>query len=228
MHAHTAFIREVLDEEFRNVQQYFKGAWHTRVFDTVNNDFPMIKNKFGTINEGSPVVKMIFAVTNPYLEQRWKAYHQQLVQKSLPSNVHTYFHGTSLTCNILDSKKLCSNTGCGICGISKSGVNPTLIGGNISSPRLGDGFYLAPHPCKCDGYTKRSMGHRAMLLCDVLPGKKRTVTQWNVPLLQSEEPYNSVEGVVGNELPEIMLPMPDAIHAMMPHYIIVYTDGTTP
>ena len=60
-------------------------------------------------------------------------------------------------------------------------------------------------------------GYRAMLLCDVLPGRKyKTQKRMNGP----PAGYNSVEGEVGMELnyPEILLTRSDAI---MPRFIIV-------
>ena len=164
-----------------------------------------------------PAVKKVFEVTNDSLRLRWQAYGRGFSQ--LYQGVEKHFHGTALTCNILSTGALCRDTGCGICGISNIGLDPQRIQTNISFQRFGNGYYLAPQSSKCNDYIKaNSWGHRAMLLCYVLPGRiYKTAQRVNGPV----QGYNSVEGVVGRELnyPEIVLYTPEAV---LPRYIIVY------
>ena len=60
--------------------------------------------------------------------------------------------------------------------------------------RFGHGSYLAPHSSKCHDYTRGSHTHRAMLLCDVLPGKKHVVTTDHTHLTTPPQDYDSVYG----------------------------------
>ena len=161
----------------------------------------------------------VFVVTNPTLEGNWKRYRQQLRIKTCEQ----YYHGTSLSCNITSLQKLCANTSCGICGISSDGLDTKLIRQNIQFQRFGHGFYLAPNSSKCHDYTEGANGYRAMLLCDVYPGRKYTLEETSQNLTSPPRGYDSIYGVVtANSVlnfPEIVVHNP---HAVMPRYIIIY------
>ena len=64
-----------------------------------------------------------------------------------------------------------------------------MIQTNITFQRFGHGFYLAPNSSKCHDYTQGANGCRAMLLCDVCPGRqyqfRTNVSSWNVHLQAS-------------------------------------------
>lgn len=154
-------------------------------------------------------------MTNKALEERWEAYKTSLSPHH--QGVEKHFHGTTLACDILGTKGLCRNAQCGICRISDIGLDPKCIGTKIRDPRFGNGFYLAPHSSKCHKYTRGTNGYRAMLLCDVLPGRKyQTRTRESGP----PTGYDSVEGMAsGNTEPEIALYHPQAV---MPRFVIVY------
>lgn len=166
-----------------------------------------------------PGVDFVFVITNPSLRGKWDHYRNQL---SIPT-VEQYYHGTSLTCNITSSKTLCANMGCGVCGISSDGLKRQFIRKNIMFQRFGHGFYLAPHSSKCHDYTQGAHGYRAMLLCDVYPGRKYPLETNSQQLTGPPAGYNSVYGQVttSSELnfPEIVVYNPEAV---LPRYIIVY------
>ena len=198
MTVYTGTIRAASGQEFTQVSVKFTTDWD--------------KNK-GTC----PNVDFVFVVTNPTLMSKWNRYKQRLRDKT----VEEYYHGTSLTCNITSSsQRLCPNQSCGICGISTDGLKCEFIRKNIPFQQFGHGFYLAPHSSKCHDYTKGAYGYRAMLLCDVCPGRKFFL-QANSPQLKSPpQGHDSIFGVGGKlNYPEIVLHNPDAV---MPRYIIVY------
>lgn len=164
-----------------------------------------------------PRVSFVFSITNPTLEKKWRAYGRTLRSKGKEE----YFHGTTLACDITATRTLCSDGNCGICGISCEGLDPQYIRKNIDFQRFGHGFYLAPNSSKCHDYTQGANGYRAMLLCDVFPGKKYPLEKKVQTLNRPPSGYNSISGMVGDELhyPEIVVYDPRAV---MPRYIIVY------
>ena len=154
--------------------------------------------------------------------KRWMNYKATLASKGSPITVEQYYHGTIIKCNPVVTKKVCSHSDCGVCGISHKGFNKKLIGKNIPKfKRFGDGFYLAPHSSKCHDYTQGTHRHRAMLLCDVLPGKKYTFTKNQIHLTAPPDGFDSVYGKPGHNLnyPEVVL-FDEA--SILPSYIIMY------
>ena len=137
--------------------------------------------------------------------------------------VEEHYHGTKLTCDLTQSSSSapCNDEECGICGISTSGLDRRCIRKNINFQRFGHGFYLAPNSSKCHDYTQGANGYRAMLLCNVCPGKKYPLKTNNVDLKGPPPGYDCVYGQVGGRLnyPEIVVYNPDAVVA---RYIIVY------
>ena len=136
-----------------------------------------------------------------------------------------HYHGTTLKCNIMATNKLCNDGNCGICGISNTGLDREMIQTNITFQRFGHGFYLAPNSSKCHDYTQGASqgayGCRAMLLCDVCPGRKYLLKTNSEQLTGPPRGFDSVYGQAGGKLnyPEIVVYNPDAV---MPRYIIVY------
>ena len=167
-------------------------------------------------------MQFVFAVYNRSLEYRWTTYKQSLRDQT----VEEHFHGTTLSCNITASRSPCRNGNCGVCGISCTGLDPQYIRRIIDFQRFGQGFYLAPHSSKCHDYTQGANSYRAMLLCDVCPGRKYRL-ETNSQHLRGPPPgYDSVYGQVGSKLnyPEIVVYKPQAV---MPRFIIIYRkDGT--
>ncbi|KAL5516935.1 hypothetical protein EMCRGX_G002386 [Ephydatia muelleri] len=173
-----------------------------------------------------PDVDHVFEVFCWKAEKRWKDYKATLASKSSPTTVEQYYHGTAIKCDLVVTNSPCSHSDCGICGISWKGFKKKLVGKNISKfKRFGNGFYLAPHSSKSHDYTRGTHIHRAMLLCDVLPGNKYTFTTNQTHLAAPPDGYDSVYGKPGHSLnyPEIVL-FEEA--SILPRYVILYTrDG---
>ena len=94
-----------------------------------------------------------------------------------------------------------------------------------SFQQFGSGFYLALHSSKSHDYSRSYNGFKAMLLCDVLPGREYVI-QTNRQHLQSpptgyESSIVCMPGNVGKDLnyPELVIYKPEAV---LPQYIIVY------
>ena len=202
---------------------YFSGMQHCtfRLVDQHTSEFNNVYHKFTRTWEVRPYpnVDFMFAISNTSLEQKWLSYKCTLSNQT----VEEYYHGTTLVCNIMANQRPCNYKNCGICGISRIGLNPNYIQKNKSFHRFGLGFYLAPNSSTCHDYTHRQgfSGYRAMLLCDVCEGNKYHPLTNNVCLSGPPPGYDSVYGVFESNLiyPEIVIYNPDAV---MPRYIIVY------
>ena len=168
-----------------------------------------------------PKIRKIFSVINRGLRQRWESYKRTLNHQK----VEEHYHGTKLACNINSNQGLCTSHKCGICGISRIGFDEQRFGTNIKFRRFGNGFYLAPNSSKCHDYTAGDItsGCRAMLLCDVCPGRKYCLkkTSVNMDGPPKDQGYGCIYGQAGEDLnfDEIVLRDSEAI---LPRYIIVY------
>ena len=188
--------------------------------DRYSDEFSKVSGNFSkawALQKGPcPSVDFVFAVTNNTLEQKWRAYGRNVQVK----DVEELYHGTMLACNITATRTLCNKGNCGICGISSAGLDTRCISKD-SFQRFGSGFYLAPNSSKCSDYTHGCHGYKAMLTCDVLPGKKYTLQTNRRQLSGPPSGYDSVHGKVGGDLnyPELVVYNPDAV---LPRYIIVY------
>ena len=165
-----------------------------------------------------PTVIAILGITNGALEQKWKSYQSR--PELTDKRVEPYFHGTALKCDISNSKTLCRMSNCSICGIANEGFREDLIS-DESFQRFGKGFYLAPDSSKSNDYTHEFNSQRALLLCDVCPGRKYALQMTDQKMEGPPPGYNSVYGQVGGDLnyPEIVVYNSAAI---LPHHIIVY------
>ena len=165
-----------------------------------------------------PNVSFVFSITNDGLQKRWLRYQQKLPVKT----VEPYYHGTKLVCDIANQGTICTNQECGVCGISKTGLDLRCIRKNINFQRFGHGFYLAPDSSKCHDYTQtQGSNFRVILQCDVLPGNKHNLTQGDQKLQGPPPGCHSVYGKVGRDLnyEEIVVYNADCV---MPRYIILY------
>ncbi len=167
-----------------------------------------------------PEVSWIFQVTNTILRTRWKT-HRETLHTDFQI-AEEYYHGTKLTCNITTTHALCTDMNCGICGICRRGPDQNRIGKNIPHfQRFGHGFYLAPNSSKCHDYTQGAHSYRAMLLCEVIVGRKY-MTKYNARTLNAPPPgYDSVYGQCGGSLnyDEVVVYNMDCV---MPRYVCVY------
>ena len=168
----------------------------------------------------------VYAVQNPALVKAFQEYGDQLRQdgSSASANSDLFFHGTKLTCDLLQTDEYCSDTDCAICGISQHGFDASLIGANIPRfKRFGHGIYLAPNSSKCHDYTQGDVeyGVRAQLLCLVACGAQYELLQDNTKLQQPPSQYHSVYGKSGGSLNYDEIVVYD-VRAVLPQYVVVY------
>ena len=172
-----------------------------------------------------PVPLAIYAVQNKQLTKSFHEYSDQIKQgDQKATNSDQFFHGTKLTCDLLEHDECCQDTDCGICGISSNGFDPHRIGSNIPRfQRFGKGIYLAPNSSKCHDYTQGNPLYkvRAQLLCLVACGAKYELRQDTTTLTGPPEEYNSVHGVAGGSLNYDEIVVFD-VAAVMPQFIVVY------
>ena len=77
--------------------------------------------------------------------------NQVFIQLLQDQSVEEHYHGTTITCNITTTNKLCNDGNCGICGISSTGL--ALDNQNEHHlPMIRHRFYLAPNSSKCHDY----------------------------------------------------------------------------
>ena len=186
--------------EFTQVQSSFQRTWAT--------------------GKGAcPPITCVFLIQNMTLETRWKKYQKTVSFQT----IEQHYHGTKLTCNVVAQKGTCNDPKCGVCGITLMGMDRQCVRRNISFQRFGHGFYVAPNSSKCHDYTQgnSAYGYRAILQCDILPGKKFVRTRGDQNLTQPPQGFHSVHGKTGGELnyEELVLYNPDCI---LPRYVIVY------
>ena len=169
-----------------------------------------------------PPVNYIFEIFNTQLKRRWEAYKVALEAKGSPTDTEKYFHGTTIKCDLAHNVTMCSHDDCGICGISQKGFKMAYVSKDISK-RFGHGLYLAPNSSKSHDYTQGSHTHRAMLLCDVLPGKKHVVTTNHTHLTAPPPGYDSVYGqaAAGGSLKYSEIVLYEEV-PILPRYIIMY------
>ena len=163
-------------------------------------------------------IKGVFRINNPTLKSRFNRYCT-----SLPSpNVSWHYHGTYIKCNLLQSRTFCSDTNCGICGVSMVGFDKAKIGIHPKSVcHYGKAFYLSPNPSEGHSYTVGFSDMRALLYCQVALGNPYCIATYTG--CESPPPgYNSV--LVHDHYKG--LPDQVAIYgvseAILPRYIIVY------
>ena len=143
-----------------------------------------------------PKLSHVLEVVNPKLQQRLNDYTSKL--PLFYKGVTQYYHGTQIKCDMLEYYEPCSQSDCGVCGISKQGFDPGRI--NRSSwQRFGKGFYFAPNSSKSYDYpgsthSREHSTYHCMLVCDVAPGRKYVLHE-NQPLITgTPEGYHSVYG----------------------------------
>ena len=169
----------------------------------------------------APQIVMIFKVFN----SKQKNIFQQHMKNLSSKNIEKHYHGTIVKCDLRQQKKACSDSKCGICGISRRGFDRSLIASNIPRyTRFGKGFYLAPNSSKCHDYTQGIVDYRVMLLCHVATGNKYICKNDQTTLAGPPQGYDSVYGLKGGALnyDEIVLYQSQSI---LPKYAIIYQKG---
>ena len=205
------------------------------ILDRLNNDQQTYKDILKHFKEewvkltpkcpAPPVPLAIFAIQNKELIKSFHDYSDRIKQsEKKSSNSALFYHGTKLTCNLLETNECCLDTNCGICGISSNGFDSRRIGSNIPRfQRFGRGIYLAPNSSKCHDYTQGIplYGLRAQLLCLVACGAKYELLQDNTALTAPPDEHHSVYGKAGGSLNYDEIVVFDA-DAVMPQFIVVY------
>lgn len=171
----------------------------------------------------------IFAIQNHSLVKSFHQYGDQIRKSGSGSaNSDLFFHGTTLTCDLLNTNHCCCDEGCGVCGISQNGFDASRIGSNIPRfKRFGHGIYLAPNSSKCHDYTQGvpEYGVRAQLLCLVACGAQYELRQDNTTLQQPPSQFHSVYGRSGGSLNYDEIVVYD-VRAVLPQFVVVYShDG---
>ena len=171
----------------------------------------------------APKPLAIFAIQNSESEKKYRRYGSGIRKSGRTSNSDHFFHGTKISCDLVTTRSCCSETECGVCGISRQGFDEGRIGTNIPFQRFGKGIYLAPNSSKCHDYTQGNpdYGVRAQLLCLVAQGARCELMYDNTKLEEAPDGANSVYGKKGGSLnyDEIVVFDSDAV---WPQYIVVY------
>ncbi|KAI6650921.1 ADP-ribosylation [Oopsacas minuta] len=110
------------------------------------------------------------------------------------------FHGTTVKCDIVKTKKLCDSKDCGVCSISKVGFKLDKSGSVHKWTRFGHGIYLATNSSKSHEYTVGSYDVRTLLLCKVLTGHKYETYTNMADLTEPPKGFHCVQGKVGPTL----------------------------
>ena len=176
-----------------------------------------------------PQIIAIYKIVNPSLERRFKEYSTLITSSSsLWYKSEEYYHGTPLTCNLPEYSQPCSDTKCGVCGITKRGFDPERISKN-GLLTFGKGFYFVPMSSKAYDYPVNDhtprLRFRALLVCDVMAGckyhKYERDQNFHLP-----EPYHSVYGntrkyfIFSTEFDSAELAVYKA-EAIMPRYVLI-------
>ena len=142
-----------------------------------------------------PVIQSVLELINPAVQERFAIYTDNLPRRH--RKVEQYFHGTMLSCNILEHLIVCSDSPqsldeCEACGIIENGFEMRKIGN--TRQRFGPGFYLSSKSSKAGDYCRGPGTSRAMFLCDVSLGKKYELRTSNPGLTAPPSDYHSVCG----------------------------------
>ena len=141
----------------------------------------------------SPVVCMVIAIVNPFLEDSLEAYKSSLRRWHQKTEFH--YHGTKLKCPLHKYFMPCQQTDCSICGISRNGF--LLEHTSTDYHHFAKAFYLAPKSSKCHDYCATQNGQNSfysMLYCEVVTGKKYHLKRKETFTDGPPDGYNTVYG----------------------------------
>ena len=127
--------------EYKQVLKTFQGKW--------------VKNP------PAPAADCIFKVFVPQVEAQFKQYQSSLANQT----VEEHFHGTTMKCDLLSTKKPCKTKNCGVCGISRYGFDPNKIGTNIAFSGLVEDFTWLPTLPNATTIHKESHPAQHIVLC---------------------------------------------------------------
>lgn len=194
-------IKIASSKEAKRVITMFRKKWNDTQFSCPTKD----------------EIPIVYSIQNEGSAKRWRNYRSSLKDQK----AELFYHGTTLKCNKVKNKKLCTDQECGVCGIASRGFDERYIKNCLQ--RYGPGFYLAPNPAKCHAFTQGTRGCRAILVCDVCPGRKYYTEEEYHRFERPPKGYDSVYSTCNSE--EIVLYNPGAI---LPKYIILYKKDKIP
>ena len=204
-------------------------AYGVLKLESTHSDFISIttqfKNNWNARKGAYPAVTGVFKVRPNGTDAKFDAYVNQLSMTA--QTIEYYYHGCKLTCDLLNTNKLCNLPDCTICLVSRQGFDITKVGTNVSFTRFGKGLYFAPESSKCHDYTLGvpQYGYRAMFYVKCAPGFKQLKFTDDKARTAPDKGYNSLYGHAGESLnyDELCLYNDNACVA---EYIIVYNrDG---
>lgn len=193
-------------KHFKDLSQKFRSDWDSK-------------------NKGpSPAVEAIMQIVNPALAQRLEDYRKTLPQRY--QRIESYYHGTKLNCKCTVHYFLpCKDPKCGACGILQDGFVKQCIS-TSRFQRYGPGFYLACNSSKANDYVGGCSTYRAILLCDVAPGRKNEVRENACNVTGPPEGYHSVYGKKKTWFRSGVLNYDEIVlydsNALCPRYIFFY------
>ena len=172
-------------------------------------------------------IKGVFSIQNDVVESNFRRYVQELDYHI----VDWFYHGTVLRCDILQTRSLCDDYNCSVCGISQGGFDSSKIHSHVKYQRFGHAFYLAVNSSKCHEYSEGYNGVRALLYCQVATGN-RYYARTDEPNRRAPPPgYDSTYGQRGTHKGGIGSLNYDEVaiygksEAILPKYIIVYQNN---
>jgi len=136
------------------------------------------------------------------------------------SNERRWWHGSTLGCDLWNTRKVCNNSSCNICGILTKGFLLNSAGKNFQSYRFGKGLYFAPDAGKSNDYAKPHNGVKCLILCKVTAGKPMIYNTDQPTLTGPPSGYDSVLGSQAIDFSELVLYDEKAV---LPSYVIFYT-----
>ena len=159
----------------------------------------MFYKTFTKKKERNPFLQACFVIEpSATLQKRFEEYRATLGGYS--NTEELLFHGTTVKCDIIKTKKLCDSIYCSVCSISKVGFKLTKSGTVHRWTRFGHGIYLATNSSKSHEYTVGAYDVRTLLICKVLTGHKYE-TYANMPdLTEPPKGFNCLKGKVGRVL----------------------------
>ena len=191
-----------------------------------SQEYTAVSNQFlSSWKKGSPpsrnCIRGILCIDVSRLQKNYTSYVKNQLKGS-PNEV-TYFHGTTLCCNIVSTSNFCGSSTCGACGISQRGFLQSKVGTHVRFQRLGKAFYFSPNSSKCHEYSEGHSGCRALILCRIAQGKVYQATSDMTHLSSPPPGYDSVSAFPshhsGMNYGEVAT---FAEHAALPTHIIVY------
>jgi hypothetical protein len=137
------------------------------------------------------------------------------------SNERRWWHGSGLGCELWNTRTVCSNSTCHICGILTKGFLLKTSGKNFGWNRFGNGLYFAPDAGKSNDYTKPHNGVKCLILCKVVTGSPMIYYNDQPKLTGVPNGFDSILGEVGQGLNYSELVLYNE-NAVLPSYVILY------